>query len=169
MEDWEKELRQKHHYEDLIINRPEAMTSLRQRTEISVTTVGWVIWFMVCRPLFILFLWIIGFRFFVEHMIDLGGLGGLLDMWIIYASIIFTIYVSVRGWNIYNKIVYGKKNRRVSMPPVTPQDLESFFKIGQGTVARLQSSGQIKVDFKPDNKLIINAGNEANEGYFRPS
>ena len=170
MENWEKELRHKHKYEDLIINRPEAMTNLRQKTEISITTIGWIIWIFVCRPIFIVLLWAIGFRFFFEHMIDLGGLAGLKQMWVLYATIIFTVYIIVRGWNVYNKLVYGKKNRRRKMPPTTDMNLEDFFKLPASSVSQIRKMNEVIIDFEEDHKIrIANDPKGSLEGRFRPT
>ncbi|HQP10865.1 MAG TPA: poly-beta-1,6-N-acetyl-D-glucosamine biosynthesis protein PgaD, partial [Candidatus Omnitrophota bacterium] len=64
MEKWEKELRKRRKFDDLIINRPEALKVTRRRIEFSLTTLGWAIWIFLCRPLLIVLLWLVSFRVF---------------------------------------------------------------------------------------------------------
>jgi poly-beta-1,6-N-acetyl-D-glucosamine biosynthesis protein PgaD len=103
-------------------------------------------------------------------MIDLGGLAGLKEMWVLYAMIIFTVYIVVRGWNVYNKMVYGKKNRRRTMPPTTDKNLEDFFKLQPSTVSTLQQMKEVSIDFGDNYKIGISGGPKGPfEGKFCPT
>ena len=94
----------------LIINRPEAMSSVRKNSELTIMTVSWFVWFFLCRPLIILFLWFAGYKFLYEHMIRLGGYKGLISFWKIYLSVIFTIFLMINGWNVYNDSIFSRIN-----------------------------------------------------------
>ena len=172
MEDWEKELRRKKKLDSLIINRPEALHNVRRKAEISITTVGWIVWLFLCRPALLAILWLVGFRFFFRHMIDLGGLSGLQEMKLFYISVIIVIILLVRGWNMYNKARYGKKKRRSTAKGVSQETLESFFKLPRNSAQKLQNMEEITVDFLEDHQFHVeDTKNPSNkfDGFFRPT
>jgi len=173
MDEWQKKLRKKHKTNDLIINRPEAMSSLRQKTEISITTIGWIVWIFICRPLIIFLLWFIGLRIFFVQMVDLGGFVGLKQMWVGYAIIIIVVYIMTRGWILYNKLHYGKKNKRQKMQPTSGEELEECFSLPEKSISQFHTFHTLTVDFKPDNKFIISEGDkeskDSKEGHFHPT
>jgi len=172
MEDWEKELRKKKKINALIINKPEFMHSMRRRVEISVTTIGWVVWLFLCRPALLLVLWLVGFRFFYRHMIDLSGLAGLEEMKIFYISVIIAIILLMRGWNMYNKMRFGKKDRRKFAPKVSEENLEDYFKLPQNSAQKLWNMGEITVDFLEDHQFhVIDTKNPNDQfyGFFKPT
>jgi len=172
MEDWEKELRRKKKLESLIINRPEALNNLRRKTEISITTIGWIVWIFFCRPALLAILWLVGFRFFFRHMIDLGGLAGLQELKLLYISVIIVIILLIRGWNMYNKVRYGKKKRRSMAKGVTEEKLESCFKLPNKSAQKLRDMKEITVDFLEDHQFHVEDKKNTNnqfDGYFRPT
>ena len=172
METWEKELRHKRKLDSLIINRPEALKTSRRRIEFSLTTMGWAVWIFLCRPVLIIMLWFLSFRVFFRHMVDLGGLAGLREMKIFYISIIILIIFSVRGWNFYNKVRYGKKRRRKFVRGVSDKRLEDYFKLPQGSAHQLQGMNEVNVDFLEGHKILIRrspTSRSSINGYFRPS
>jgi len=172
MEKWEKELRKKKKLDSLIINRPEALNNMRRKAEFSITTVGWVVWIFLCRPALLAILWLVGFRFFFRHMIDLGGLSGLQELKLFYISVIIFIVLLIRGWNMYNKARYGKKKRRSATKGVTEERLENCFKLPRNSVNKLWDMKEINVDFLEDHQFHVeeskNASNHFN-GFFRPT
>lgn len=131
----------------IIIDRPEALSSFRRGTEWSITTLGWMLWFFLCRPLILVFLWFIGVEIFYEHMLRLGGLKGLKDIWGIYLFIILVIFFIVRGWNVYNYFKFRKKDRRQQAKPVIPPELEDYFRMEPATAATIQTWPNVAVDF----------------------
>lgn len=172
MEYWEKELRKNRKLDSLIIDRPEALKKMRRGIEFSLTTIGWAVWIFLCRPVLIIMLWLLSFRVFFRHMVDLGGLVGLKELRIIYISVIILIIFIVRGWNLYNKMRYGKKCRRRFVRGVSNKKLEKHFKLPENSAARLQRMNAIDVDFLEDHELRITrpgAPHSAVKGHFRPS
>jgi len=172
MEDWEKDLRKKRKLESLIINRPEALHNIRRRTEISITTIGWIVWIFLCRPALLAILWLIGFRFFFKHMIDLGGLAGLQELKLFYISVIIFIILMIRGWNMYNKVRYGKKKRRSTTKGVTEEKLENCFKLPHNSAKKLRGMTEINVDFLEDHQFHVTDKKNPNDqfyGFFKPT
>jgi poly-beta-1,6-N-acetyl-D-glucosamine biosynthesis protein PgaD len=172
MEDWEKELRRKKKLDSLIINRPEVLHNMRRRAEISVTTAGWVVWIFLCRPALLVILWLVGFRFFFRHMIDLSGLAGLRELKLFYISVFIFIVLLIRGWNMYNKARYGKKKRRASMKGVSGEKIEECFDLPANSVDALRNMDEIDVDFLEDHQIRIKDSKNTSRqltGKFRPT
>jgi biofilm PGA synthesis protein PgaD len=172
MEKWEKELRRKRKLESLIINRPEALKVTRRRIEFSLTTIGWAVWIFLCRPLLIIMLWLLSFRVFFRHMVDLGGLVGLQELKIFYISGIVAIIFLVRGWNFYNKVRFGRKQRRKFVRGVSEKRLEKFFKLPEGSAGQLTDTKEIDIDFLENHQIQINRPRKFHKtitGYFKPS
>jgi len=172
MEDWEKELRKKKKLDSLIINRPEVLHNVRRKAEISITTVGWIVWIFLCRPALLAILWLIGFRFFFRHMIDLGGLAGLQELKLFYISVIIVIILLIRGWNMYNKVRYGKKKRRSAAKGVSEERLENCFKLPHKSAQKLRGMKEITVDFLEDDQFhVIDTKNPNDQfyGFFKPT
>lgn len=171
MEDWEKELRQRRKFESLIINRPEVLHDIRRKAELSITTIGWAVWIFLCRPALLALLWFMGFRFFFKHMIDLSGLAGLDELKVYYISVIIFIILLVRGWNMYNKVRYGKQRRRASAKHVTDEKLESCFALPGKSAKKLQNMTNLTIDFLEDHHIRIKDKDSDTQinGHFRPT
>lgn len=157
----------------IIINRPEALSSLRRRTEWGITTIGWILWFFLARPFIIVFLWILGVRLFYEHMVRLGGFQGLREIFGLYLGIILLIFALVRGWNLYNVSKFRKKSRRKNGTKMKDQDMQEFFKINPQGLDDLRGLKNAEVDFLDFHYLEINPGLEqpgrAISAQFHPS
>jgi len=172
MEDWEKELRRKKKHESLIINRPDSLHKMRRKAEISITTVGWIVWLFLCRPALLVVLWMVGFRFFFRHMIDLSGLAGLQELKLVYISVLIVIVFTICGWNMYNKMRYGKKKRRSNAQDVSEEKLESCFKLPHNSAQKLWNMREITVDFLEDHQFHVTDTKNPNDqfyGFFRPT
>jgi poly-beta-1,6-N-acetyl-D-glucosamine biosynthesis protein PgaD len=152
--------------EGLIIDRPGSMTHIRRGMELSVTTFGWIVWLFVCRPLLITLLWAMGFRFFYEHMVSLGGVYGLRELWLIYTSIIICILVFVRGWGVYNKMKFGKRQRRTTAVSVKPDELDKYYALPPGSMGFILESKVVRVDFLSDQRCCVRCGDAGREQSF---
>jgi len=141
--------------EDLIISRPQSVSSMRKGTEMTATVVGWFIWAVLCRPLVLLILWVLGVEIFYEHMIRLKGIFSLADSVLLYYVIVVVFYLIIRGWSSYNQWKFRGKDRRVRNPAVSSQDLEQFFKLPPKTVKKVQAWKDITVDFQTNDQLLL--------------
>ena len=158
--------------DELIIDRPQAMNRLRKNTEFSMTVLGWMIWAILCRPLFFAILWFLGFEIFYEHMIRLGGIKALAGFAHIYFAALLVMYLLVRGWNVYNAGKFRNKERRKSVKDVTAEDLERFFKFMPQTIDKARHWKNIVVSLQGQNQLIIQevrAGSEPYHGFLGAS
>ena len=157
----------------LIINRPEKLNPVRRGVEWSLTSLGWIIWAVLSRPIFVVILWFIGFEIFYKHMIKLGGLHGLADELSVYLTVIVAIFVVIKGWNLYNRVRFVNKDRRQEVKAVTERDVEEFFKMSPENFHKLQSWSTLEVDFLKDRVMefrnVNNLPEEAVRIYFKPS
>ncbi len=145
---------QKDNKDDLIISRPENLSQGRKGVEAWITAAGWVLWAFLCRPVFLGILWFLGFEVFYEHMIRLKGIQGLADYTVIYAVVIFVLYILIRGWNAYNSRKFRGKNRRIRSALVTAKEMGRFFDLPIGTVEAVQAAGNVAVDIE-DGKIRL--------------
>jgi len=157
----------------LIISRPEVLSPLRRATELTIATVGWLVWFFLLRPLILVLLWSTGILIFMEHMVDLGGLWGLMELSWFYLTIILIIFLIVRGWNVYNYSKYGNKNRRTSIKTVSDKEIEEYFKMPNSALTRIRQSRDIKVNFMPHYRISFSPLSQITSppipGTFKPS
>jgi len=156
----------------LVINKPETLTNLRRNTELSFTAIGWIIWIFLCRPALLIILWLLGFRIFFRHMIDLSGLAGLQELKIFYISVIVGIIFLVRGWNMYNKTRFGKKKRRAHAQSFSGEMVEEYFQLPKHSAMQLQEMKEINIEFLKNCQLRIQESNKPRnqfDGYFKPS
>jgi biofilm PGA synthesis protein PgaD len=161
----------KNNEDDLIIYHPHALHPLRKGVEMTVTVIGWFIWAVLCRPLFLAFLWFLGFEIFYEHMIRLGGIKALIDFAYLYLGTIFAMYVLIRSWNFYNARKFRNKNKRKNVKDVTAADLEDYFKFAPDTIEKAQGWKNTVVGFSGLNQILIKEeskpGSQPDKGYFK--
>lgn len=141
--------------DDLIISRPQAVSSMRKGTEMTATVVGWFIWAVLCRPLVLLILWVLGVEIFYEHMIRLKGIFSLADSVLLYYVVVVVFYLIIRGWSSYNLWKFRGKERRVRNPDVSSRDLEQFFKLPPQTVEKIQRWRDVTIDFQGSDELLF--------------
>ncbi len=139
----------------LIINRPEAMGAFRKGAELTIQTISWAIWFVFLRPLVLIFLWYIGIRALYNNMFYLKGYKTVVDHGLLFFSIIFGVYLIVRGWNLYNFIRFNKHERRKDILYVSDKELEDFFKLSSGSVRDIHGWDEITVSFQADHKVVF--------------
>jgi len=162
----------KNEYEGLIINRPEALSAVRRSTEWGVTSIGWIVWIFFFRPVLLILLWYLGFKFFYRHMVALKGLQGLIEMWKLYFGTILIILLCIQGWSVYNKVKFRRKDRRQNVRSMSREDIEEFFRFAEKNSSEIQSWDDIEVDFNKKNKILIHkAGGrkEPFQGHFSPT
>ncbi|MEI7998474.1 MAG: poly-beta-1,6-N-acetyl-D-glucosamine biosynthesis protein PgaD [Candidatus Omnitrophota bacterium] len=153
--------------EDLIINHPYALNPFRKGVELTLTTIGWIIWAVLCRPLLLAFMWFLSVEIFYEHMIRLGGIFALADFIIIYLGCLFVLYLFIRGWNFYNSRRFRGKDRRKSVKEVSSNDLESYFKFASHVIEKARNWKNISVSFKDDNQVFLKEMESIKEGPYR--
>ncbi len=137
----------------LIIDRPDALNKIRRRTEWSMTTIGWVIWFTLCRPILMLALWVFGIRQMYVHMVKLHGFPAVLEFFKVYGWVILGIAVALRLWNYYNIVLFRNRERRRHVRETTSQEMERSFGLPDGSLTRIQSWREVAVVFDSDGRV----------------
>ena len=109
----------------------------------------------------------------MEHMVDLGGLFGLIDLAWIYITIILSIFLIIQGWNVYNYLKYRGKSRRVSVEVVSEKEMEGYLEMPNSALKRIHHSRDIRVDFMPHHRIkfwvLSEASSQPIEAKFKPS
>lgn len=136
-----------------IINTPEKISSFRRKGEWGITIIGWVIWLLVARPFLFVLLWLIGFKAFYTQMIKMRGLAGLFEFAGYYLFVIVFIYLSMRGWNLYNLYRFKGKDKRKFVKPVRPVDFDKLYEMIPGSTEKILQSKEIEVNFHENQEL----------------
>jgi len=139
----------------IIIDRPDLLGSSRRWTEWGITTIGWVMWVFICRPILIALLWALGLRVFYHQMVKLGGLGGIVELFWIYFWVVVAIWIIIRSWNLYNYLKFRNKNARKHSRPVGAREIEKFFKLPSECLGGVHSSSVVEVDFIERNDIRV--------------
>lgn len=113
----------------------------------SITAVGWIVWFLLFRPIVVILLWFIGVRIFYHHIIRLGGLQGIVTSLKVYGWIIILVLVVERAWNLYNILKFRGKERRRTSEEVTKGELGDFLHLPAKGINTLHESENISIDF----------------------
>ena len=143
--------------ESFVINKKELLTPFRKGSEFSFMLAGLIVWFFMLRPFLILLLWILGFKFFLYHMVYLKGISGLFEKSILFLSIILIIFSLVRGWNIYNFTKFKNANQRKNVRDASGDDLESFFHLRKGELKKIHAWKTIVVEFSRPHNIKFNS------------
>ncbi len=111
----------------IIIDRPTLKSKTRNFSEWTLNILGWILWIFLMRPLFLLFMWFVGYKIFYLHMIKLEGYTNL-DKFIAYTIVIFSIFLILMIWHKYNVFMFRNKERRVGRKNVSNKEMTDFFK-----------------------------------------
>lgn len=141
--------------EDLIITRPQNVSPMRKGTEMTATVVGWFIWAVLCRPLVLLILWVLGVEIFIEHMIRLKGIFSLADSLLLYFFVGVVFYLIIRGWSSYNQWKFRGKERRLRNQYVSSTDMDRYFNLPPRTVEKAQTWKDVTIDFPGGDQLLL--------------
>jgi biofilm PGA synthesis protein PgaD len=141
----------------LIIDSPKLMSKTRHLTEWSIQILGWIAWMIFIRPLIILVLWYVAYRFFNYQMFKLEGIENP-EYFGIGAGILISIYLVMFGWSRYNAWRFRGKDRRHSRGEATPESMAEYYKVKAEDISTLQESKNIDVYFLNDDIIEIDDG-----------
>ncbi|MHB8741941.1 MAG: poly-beta-1,6-N-acetyl-D-glucosamine biosynthesis protein PgaD [Sulfuricaulis sp.] len=128
----------------------------RHATELLVTMIFWGLWIYLITPLISLLLWFAGIYLFVNRMVTLGGYQAFAQQLVKYGSIVFGMWVALSLWVLWNLRRYGKRNRRIELPPhVTDLQLAEAMYLSVETISRLHSARQIYLYFDSNERPVI--------------
>ena len=139
----------------MIIHRPELLSRFRRRTEWGLTTLGWLVWIVLCRPLMVIVLWCLGVQQMYRQMVALGGFSAVILFFEAYIFIILGVGALLRGWSAYNQWRFRGKERRQAVAEVTPSELERTFRLPAGGGEWLQQGRTVAITFEARNALVF--------------
>lgn len=144
---------------NLIIDRPTLVSKTRHYTEWTLQVMGWILWALFIRPLFIVVLWYTAFRFFSYQMFKLEGIENP-KYFSLGAGVLLLIYVGMFAWSRYNAYRFRGKDKRRSSGAATPERMAEYYKVKPENIIDLQNSKNVDVYFLEDD--IIELTSEKN-------
>ena len=139
----------------LIIHRPELLSRFRRRTEWGLTTLGWLVWLVLCRPLLVVVLWCLGVQQMYRQMVALGGFAAVIVFFEAYIFVILAVGVLLRGWNAYNQWRFRGNERRQAVADVTSRELERTFQLPTGGIEWLRQGRTGAITFEAGGALTF--------------
>lgn len=131
---------------ELIIDRREAVSKIRNYSELTFNTIGWILWFVLIRPLVLLALWYISYRFFKYHMFTLEGIDNL-EFFGLGAGTVLLIFTAMFVWSRYNAWRFGGLDRRKSCGEAGTAEIANYYKISIEEVEKIKNAFSIKIYF----------------------
>ncbi|HCE46881.1 MAG TPA: poly-beta-1,6-N-acetyl-D-glucosamine biosynthesis protein PgaD [Lentisphaeria bacterium] len=148
---------QKHFDKPLILDSPRLVSKTQYYTEWGINILGWIAWMIFIRPLIILVLWYVAYRFFNYQMFQLEGIENP-EYFGIGACVLIGIYLTMLGWSRYNAWRFRGKDRRTSRGEATPGCIAEYYKVRPEDISTLQKSKNIDVYFLEDDIIEIDDG-----------
>jgi len=118
-------------------------STVRSATELSFTTLMWALWIYLFMPLISLVLWIVGLPYIYQKLFQEEVLHQLLDLLSRMGWVVLIAFLLLRGWGVYNYLIFGKHNRRKRSAVVTAEELGRHFNVTAEDVHILQQSKEI--------------------------
>lgn len=139
----------------IIIEKPESLDKAVSLRDKIITIFFWGLLIYIFRPLFALFLWILfGIHVFNPEVFNIDLYNDISKFLIKNSFTIFSFAVIFISWAIYNKIMFGKLNRRKSIPHVTDEEIANFFRIKTDILKNWKNKKHIIYDLKEENSFI---------------
>jgi len=137
-----------------IINKPDLKSRGRKISEMSITTIIWILWLWLFLPVVNVLLWVVGVQTFYHTLIVDTG---YIDFFELVRSVGLTVaivFIIMRTWGYYNYWRFGKRNKRKSLPEVTPARLSSIFAMTPEEVVNLKASREVTFTFEGGRPII---------------
>ena len=122
----------------LIIDVPEVQSRTRKFSYTMVTLVFWSIYFYMWLPLISLLAWVLGFRFFYQHMIVLGGYQGFLADAKLYFMVILSLSTIFIVWAKINLYRFNDVERRKGHQPITQTNQAEYYHLDENDIKNWQ-------------------------------
>lgn len=139
--------------EKLIINRPDLKSQTLIFGEEILTIIFWGFWFYLWLPLISLIAWLLGFRFFHTHMVELGGLEGFMNQIDTFTIGIVLASGILATWSFYNLRRYGSYNRRNKILSTDLKKLRDDFSVTSQDFDTIQQAKRISLSFDEQNEI----------------
>jgi len=124
--------------------------------EVLITFVSWSLWVYLITPLISLLVWYAGGVLFVDRMLTSGSLLTLQSI-SQYGVAIFTMWLALALWIMWNKVRYSNKRdrRRTRAPLVSHQQLVEHTGLSLNALGFMRDSRELNLNFDDQNKPIL--------------
>ncbi len=144
--------------EGLIIEKSDAVSSVRRMSEWTYNLLAWAFWFFLLRPIIIGALWYLGVRLAYYQMITLQGVKNP-DFFTCSAGGVALIFVVMLLWNRYNVYRFRGVERRRSRGECSVQEMADFYHCRPENIESLSNSRNIDIYFKSREEIEADCGN----------
>lgn len=120
-----------------------------------VTIIAWLVAIYFFKDVFIYIFFLFG-GYDVREYIPLDILNNLL----LYTIISF---ITITIWIVYNKVMFGGKDRRKNFPEWSKEQVEKLYNINDRQYSVLQKCDILQIGFNDDNKIQEVAGIMSNK------
>jgi len=137
-----------------IINKPDLKSRGRKISEMSITTIIWLLWLWLFMPVINVFFWVVGVQTFYHTLIIDTGYIDFFELVRGVGLTVAIVFIIMRTWGYYNYWRFGKRNKRKSLPEVTPARLSSIFGMTPEEVVILKASREVTFTFEDGRPII---------------
>ncbi len=137
----------------IFIHAPALRTPHRRAGDQVLTLVMWGIYAYLWLPLISLIAWFLGIDLFYQEMVINGGFDAFVDLSGWYLLIIVIILVTVGGWSASNYFRFHDKNRRISQPTVSDQEMAEWFGIESDRLGAIRDSDRLRLAFDREGRI----------------
>jgi len=139
---------------EMIIDKRDIISKTRSFTEFTLNTIGWILWFFLIRPLVLLTIWYIAYRFFKYHMFTLEGIQNP-GFFGIGAGTVLLIFLTMFGWNRYNLWRFRGLDRRKTRDNASAAEIAKHHKITEEQAEKLRNAQTLNIFFEKDDYIRI--------------
>ncbi len=145
----------------IYIHAPALRHPHRRAGDQLLTLFMWGIYAYLWLPFISLVAWYLGIDLFYQEMVVNGGFDAFLGLSVWYLLVIFLIFVTVVGWSRSNYRRFHDKNRRLTQPVVSNEEIAGWFRIDAQTLASMRTSERLEIAFDDEGHISRGAGDEA--------
>ncbi|HPN84974.1 MAG TPA: poly-beta-1,6-N-acetyl-D-glucosamine biosynthesis protein PgaD [Victivallales bacterium] len=139
---------------EMIIDKQDMVSKTRSFAELTLNTAGWILWFFLVRPLAIIIVWYVGYRFFKYHMFTLEGIDNP-EYFGIGFGVVMLIFLSLFLWSRYNAWRFGSVDRRKSRGIADDESVAKHYKVKPENIADLKKASNVEVSFSQNENISI--------------
>lgn len=143
------------------IDSPELLTRLERVRDTFATALMWAIYVYLWLPLVSLVAWLAGFELAYDVMVREGGAGALGGILVGYGIVFVTIALVVTGWSFWNRMRFGKRQRRGFIAATPDAEIAHWFGVDLETLARFRTLETLTVDVDTDGQPVLVGAAEA--------
>jgi len=128
----------------------------QRMAELVIMTISWSLWAYLVLPLMSLVVWYFGSVLFKETMLTPGGIATISEI-ARYGSVIFSMWLCLAIWIIWNKVRYSdmRDRRKTKAPIVSDQQLMERTGLDQFSLIALRECKEMCLHFDNNDKPVI--------------